>query len=271
MKRLTLVIACLALLSARPVAAQLVAPNEMGVAMGQVQLVVQDLDATKQFWTSLGGSPGKLANSSLEYAKFPGVLIFWRKGEPTGGSVGSVLNHLGFKVKDMSQSMARWKAAGLKTEPGQNAGQAYVTTPDGLVRIEILEDKSLSAPMAFDHIHFFVQEGAAGGPTIAELQAWYAKAFGATPTKRAQFEADVLPGVTIMFSKSDMPVVPTRGRGLDRIGFEIKDLEGFCKKATDNGLKLNGMCRTSPTGIWVGGLTDPVGTTIELNEGLAAL
>jgi uncharacterized glyoxalase superfamily protein PhnB len=182
-----------------------------------------------------------------------------------------VLNHLGFKVKNLSESIARWKAAGLKTEPGQSNSQAYVTTQDNLVRIEILEDKSLSVPIIFDHIHFWVQEGAAGSPTIAELQEWYAKAFGAMPTKRAQFEANLLPGVTIMFSKSDTPVAPTRGRGLDRIGFEIKDLEGFCKKATDNGIKLTGMCRKSQTGIWVGGLTDPVGTTIELNEGLAGL
>jgi hypothetical protein len=95
--------------------------------------------------------------------------------------------------------------------------------------------------------------------------------FGAKPAKRGQFEADGLPGVTLLFAKSDAATAPTRGRALDRIGFEIKDLEGFCKRATDSGVKLEGTCRKSPTGIWVGALTDPGGTRIELNEGLSGL
>ena len=71
-----------------------------------------------------------------EAFKFPGVLILVRKGDPTGGSVGSIVNHIGFYVANIQQSLDKWKAAGLKTESGQRAGQAYVTSPDGLVRIE---------------------------------------------------------------------------------------------------------------------------------------
>jgi len=263
----------LALLVPLPfVRAQLAAPNDAGVTMGQVQLVVQDVEATKQFWATLGGVPGKLANSTFEYSEFPGVLIFWRKGEPSGGSVGSVVDHLGFYVANLEASLAKWKGAGLKTELGQRAGQAYVTTPDGLVRIEILENASLKVPIAFDHIHFYVAEAGAGGASSeSDMQAWYAKVFGAKPAKRGQFEADGLPGVTLLFAKSDTPTVPTKGRALDRIGFEIKDLEAFCKKAEANGVKFNTPYRKSPTGLGVAALTDPWGTSIELNEGLSSL
>src|ERR1700680_1488033 len=168
--------------------AQLAAPNETVVTMGHVHLVMQDLEAGKTFWLAMGATPSKLGAN--EVMKFPGVLILLRKGEPSGGSVGSVVNHIGFYVPNVQESVTKWKAAGLKTEPGQRAGQAYVTTPDDQVRIEILENTSLTVPIAFDHIHFWVAES-----SVIEMQSWYVKMFGATPFKRGQFAAANIPGV----------------------------------------------------------------------------
>src|SRR5216684_5400198 len=116
--------------------AQLAAPNETGVTMGHVHLVMQDVEAGKKFWLAMGATPTKLGAN--DFMKFPGVLILLRKGEPSGGSVGSVVNHVGFMVPNIQESVAKWKAAGLKTEPGNSARQAYVFSPDDLVRIEIL-------------------------------------------------------------------------------------------------------------------------------------
>jgi catechol 2,3-dioxygenase-like lactoylglutathione lyase family enzyme len=245
--------------------AQLAAPNETGVTMGHVHLVVQDVEAGKKFWLAMGATPTKLGAN--EVMKFPGVLILLRKGDPSGGSVGSVVNHIGFYVPNVQESVAKWKAAGLKTEPGQRAGQAYVTTPDDLVRIEILENTSLTVPIAFDHIHFWVTE-----PSVVEMQSWYAKMFGAVPFKRGQFAAANVPGVALLIAKSDTATVPTKGRGLDHIGFEIKDLEAFCKKAEANGVKFDTPFTKRPDlGISLAFLTDPWGTYIELNEGLNRL
>ncbi len=242
--------------------AQLAAPNETGVTMGHVHLFMQDLEAGKKFWLAMGATPTKLG--SLEVMKFPGVLIVLGKGEPSGGSVGSVVNHIGFYVPDVQESVTKWKTAGLKTEPGQRAGQAYVTTPDDLVRIEILEKKSLPVPIAFDHIHFWVTE-----PSVLEMQSWYAKVFGATPFQRGQFAAANLPGAALLIAKSDTATLPTKGRGLDHIGFEIKDLETFCKKAEASGVKFDKPFTKLPQlGISLAFLTDPWGTYIELNEGL---
>ncbi len=63
--------------------------------------------------------------------------------------------------------------------------------------------------------------------------------------------------------------MPTKGRGLDHIGFEIKDLEAFCKKAEASGVKFDMPYTKRPDlGISLAFLTDPWGTYIELNEGL---
>jgi catechol 2,3-dioxygenase-like lactoylglutathione lyase family enzyme len=245
--------------------AQLAAPNSTGVSMGHVHLVVQDMEAAKTFWTAMGGVHIQLGAN--EVYKFPGVLIFFRKGDQALPSVGSVVGHFGFHVPDTNAAMARWKAAGLKTEAGQNPGQGFVWTPDNLTRIEILEDKTQTVPIAFHHVHFYVADPS--GTAIKEMQSWYAKMFGAIPGKRGAFDAADVPGVNLTFTKSDTPTVGTKGRMVDHIGFEIKDLEAFCKKAEANGVKFDRpYSKNADLGIAIAFMTDPWGTYIELNEGL---
>ena len=252
--------------------AQLADPGSVGVAMGHVHLAVQDVDATKKFWLKLGGTPIKLGAN--EGVKYPGVLILIRKAmDPPAGTVGSVVNHIGFLVPNVAETRAKWQAAGLMMEPPNpaNAKQIYVHTPDDLVRIEILEDAMQTVPIKFHHVHFFVTD-AGGKDSVLAMQAWYAKTFGAKPGKRGQFEAADLPGVNLTFAKSDTPTVGTKGRALDHIGFEIKDLQAFCKKAEAAGIKLDMPYTPRPDlGIALAFITDPWGTYIELNEGLNKL
>src|SRR5579864_6034963 len=96
MKKLILILGLAMLIPARASWAQVAAPNDAGVSMGHVHFVVQDLDAGKQFWTAMGGVPGKLGANDVY--KFPGVLILLRKGDATAASVGSVVGHIGFHV-----------------------------------------------------------------------------------------------------------------------------------------------------------------------------
>src|SRR5262249_25790211 len=99
------------LLVASRVGAQLPGPNETGVSMGHLHLTARDPEAQRKFWVEvMGAAPVKLG--SMEVMKFPGVLVMFRKGEPSGGTKGSVINHLGFKVKDMKAAVERMKAAG---------------------------------------------------------------------------------------------------------------------------------------------------------------
>jgi catechol 2,3-dioxygenase-like lactoylglutathione lyase family enzyme len=270
---LALSLAVLAIWPATTAQAQLADPGTVGVAMGHVHLAVQDIEATKKFWIAVGGAPaGKLGAN--EVVKFPGVLILIRKAmDPTAGTVGSVVNHIGFLVPNVAETRAKWQAAGLMMEPPNpaNPKQIYVHTPDDLVRIEILEDAMQTVPIKFHHVHFFVTDSG-GTNSVLAMQAWYAKTFGAKPGKRGQFDAADLPGVNLTFAKSDTPTVATKGRELDHIGFEIKNLQAFCKKAEAAGIKFDMPYTPRPDlGIALAFITDPWGTYIELNEGLNKL
>ncbi|MBI4890889.1 MAG: VOC family protein, partial [Acidobacteria bacterium] len=138
---------------------------------------------------------------------------------------------------------------------------AFLVGPDG-VRVELIEDKTLATVSAHHHVHFY--DGA-----VDETKAWYVKMFGAVPGKRGSFEAADLPGVNLTFAKSEKPVVGTKGRALDHVGFEVTDLPGFVKKLEAAGVKLDvPLRRVEALGISLVFLTDPWGTYIELTEGL---
>ncbi len=273
MRKLIWILGLVAILPGTAARAQLADPGSVGVAMGHVHFAVQDMDAAKKFWIAVGGKPASKLGAN-EVVKFPGVLILIRKAmDPTAGTVGSTVNHIGFLVPNVAEARAKWMAAGLTMEPPNpaNAKQIYLHSPDDLVRVEILEDAMQTVPIKFHHVHFFVAD-AGGTNSVLAIQAWYAKTFGAKPGKRGQFEAADLPGVNLTFAKSDTPTVGTKGRELDHIGFEIKGLEAFCKKAEAAGIKLDMPYTPRPDlGIALAFVTDPWGTYIELNEGLSKL
>lgn len=230
--------------------------------MGHLHLNVRDPAAHRAFWTTLGGTPVKLG--SMDVMRFPDVLVIFNKGEPTGGTEGSIIGHVGFRVKDLHASLEKWKAAGLKTLPGASSHQAYVIAPDE-IRIEMTEDPTLEVPIANHHIHFYTA-------SVADTKSWYVKTFGARPGKRGPFEAADLPGVNLTFSQADSATMGTKGRALDHIGFEVKDLESFCKKLEAAGVKFDMPYRKIPAlGISIAFFTDPWGTYIEVTEGLNRL
>ena len=73
--------------------------------------------------------------------------------------------------------------------------------------------------------------------------------------------------MNLTFSKADGPAVTTRGRILDHIGFDVQNLEAFCKKLEAAGIKLDRpLTRNPQTGGALAFIYDPWGTYIELNE-----
>jgi len=76
--------------------------------------------------------------------------------------------------------------------------------------------------------------------------------------------------VNLSFSQGKTALAPTKGRSLDHIGFDVKDLEAFVKKLDAQGTKLDEPIHTAPNGTTkVAYLTDPWGTRIELTQNLA--
>ena len=102
------------------------------------------------------------------------------------------------------------------------------------------------------------------------MQAWYVKTFGAAAGTRAQFQTADLPGIDLTFSASPTVPVTTKGRALNSVGFEVKDLAGFLVKLQAAGVKIERPYAKIPkSSVGVAYFTDPWGTYIELTEGLA--
>src|SRR5947208_7321463 len=237
MKKQLLLTLTFVVIVATPAFAQLAPPNSSGVEAGHIHLNANDVEVQKKFWTDVGG---KIVNrEKLVMVQFPGIYVLLRKQDYNGGSVGSTINHFGFYVKDFDNAVARWKAAGLKWEPVNNptVGQGFLTGPDN-VRVEIYENKSISTPMQMHHIHLWVTD-----PLAA--QKWYVENFGATAGKRAQFDTANVPGTEITFNKVDMAQVPTKGRSVDHMGFEVRNIDTFVAKLQGAGIKTDGPIRNS--------------------------
>jgi catechol 2,3-dioxygenase-like lactoylglutathione lyase family enzyme len=253
----------LAIVAVAPLFGQL-APvkGNRGVTMGHLHLIVRDVDAQRKFWMDFGGKPVK--NGMLDMIEFPGVYILLRKGEPTGGSVGSMVNHVGFDAQNSAEMAAKWQAAGIKLEKGRAAGQYYINTDDGL-RIEILEDKTISTPLQFHHIHFNFTADA-----VPQAQAWYARMFDADPGMRGRYKSGDIAGANLTFADVKEAPAPTKGRTLDHIGFDVPDLDLTYRKMMLQGATFDEAPRVVNDGkTKVAFLTDPWGTRIELTQGLA--
>ena len=255
--------------------AQLRAPNEAGVAMGQWYTIVRNVEATKKFWVLFGGMPVKIGGS--EAMKFPGVFIFMTQGEPSGGSVGSSVNHVGFGALNVRNLVSKLQEGGVtkiqvNKSPLNGQDVAHLDSPDGL-EIEITEEAGVDpyprlppgTLLESNHIHFGVPREAREA-----MQAWYVKVFGAKPRTLGQELTGAVPGVGFMrYGFTQKEYLPTKGRALDHLGFEVKNLAAFCKKLEANGVKLDQpYSKSRHKGFASAELTDPWGTSIELTEGL---
>ena len=243
--------------------AQLPAPNAAGVSAGHDIMIVKDLEGANRFWNALGGEPAQLAQ--LKLTKLPGVLYLMRMGDNKGGTEGSSVEYVGYKVKSLKDTLAKMDAAGFKPMPGATATRAFLSTPDA-IKVRLIEDRKLATPVASDMIQMDV-------PDVKEAQAWYEKWFGAKLVKEGKETYADIPGHRILFAEAKSPVAGTRGRAFDRIGLEVKNLEEFCKKLDGAGIKLDGKGynKAKNMDLAVCLITDPFGTYIEMSEGLAAV
>jgi catechol 2,3-dioxygenase-like lactoylglutathione lyase family enzyme len=175
------------------------------------------------------------------------------------------MDHFGFRVRDIERVLERWRAAGLEVQAeftgAEGFPNAYLLAPDG-VRFELQEDPTLPVEAAANHIHFW-------SPQYEELMAWYADVFGAVVRQRGTIRttADV-PGINLSFANCPRGCVPTVGRAIDHVGFELDDLEAFAAQLQARGIEFQVPPRyIESIGLTIAFLTDPAGVRIELTEG----
>ncbi|MDA0207717.1 MAG: VOC family protein [Acidobacteria bacterium] len=269
MKRLPLVL--LAMVIIAPVGAQLVPPNELGLAMGHVHLNVSDVELHRQIWINhFDAVP--LEHEGLTGVKIPGMILLFRQQEPTGPSQETVLDHFGLKVRSRAEIVDRWRAAGMEV-PFEFTGaagfpNAYLQAPDGL-RIELQQDIEQPELAIAHHLHYMK-------PDHLTVRQWYIDTFSAVASTRGRIQTADIPGMNLSFNpprqRGPDPVptrVGTRGRTIDHIGFEVSNLEAFCKQLEAKGIVFDRPYRENPDiGVATAFFTDPFGVYVELTEGL---
>jgi catechol 2,3-dioxygenase-like lactoylglutathione lyase family enzyme len=263
--------------------AQILVAGEGPVVYGHHHLNTTNMAAQKKFYVdTLGGTLITFGENKQEIVKFPNVLIFFRPMQaPTGGSIGTTVNHIGFSVPDLKPIVARLKAAGFRMITSESVAAGVKVTDDIAAnspttnvafalgpedtKVEFVEVKTQTVPIQLHHIHFFSQQN-------QDMRAWYEKTFGAAEIAAnpgAAFVSARLPGVTLNFTPSPTPTLGTTGRAIDHIGFEIRNLDAFVKKLEADGITIDRPYTKVPAlGIAVAFIKDPWGTNIEMTEGL---
>jgi catechol 2,3-dioxygenase-like lactoylglutathione lyase family enzyme len=274
--------------AARPGFAQLVSHPDAPIRIGHYHLNVTSIEAHKKFWADkLGGKAIKFGD--IDVIEFPDAFIFLHVQKPTGPTRGTAFDHIGFAVPNVPSMAMKLAGAGYQETTGREPkpGEAppaasgtstvygrfeYFLGPDG-AKIELVtSDQKDPAPIVAHHIHFINKQ-------YVEMQQWYMKAFNAS-LRSGQTDFFIgadLPGVGYSLNffrwEGDQSIThaPTAGRVVDHVGFEVKNLEAFCKELEAKGLKLTrnySKRDAAMNNVATAMITDPWGVSIELTEGL---
>ena len=253
------------------------------IRVGHYHLNVTSIDEHKKFWVdTLGGTAVKIG--STEAVRFGDVFLLLRQQKPTGPTRGTTFDHIGLAVPNVPEfakmivSRGYGRTVGRETAagPAANAGPSpvygafeYLVGPDG-VKIELVTNKEPNAPpIVHHHVHFINTQ-------FVEMGRWYMKALNATERPGATnffFGAD-LPGIGYMLNffnwEPKETLVGTRGRAVDHVGFEVRNLKEFLGTLPAKDITLTAPLARDPAlgDVTSATMTDPWGTVIELTEGL---
>lgn len=228
--------------------AQPVERNAAGLAFLHIHLIVRNTDAQRSFWVALMGETPPAGGRGLRVG---GASVSIQQGESNGGSDGTAIDHLGFRVKNLKETLARLGAAGGKVLSA-TPNATFVTAPEG-VKVELIEDASLTSPVVQDHIHLAFR-------SAAEAQPWYAKTLGAVPNPAGQ--GWVIPGVVLRVAEGKT-AAPVKGRALDHIAFDVANLNDFCKRLAGLGITPEPITKVGNGARGYTYITDPWGVYIE--------
>jgi catechol 2,3-dioxygenase-like lactoylglutathione lyase family enzyme len=234
------------------------AGNATGVATGHIHLSVPDVAKHRAIWLDFGAS--EASSGRLQLLGFPGIYFLLTEREPTGPSAGSTANHIGFLVRDFDAYMQKLAAHGA-TIAVENEGIVLADLPDGF-RIEFRQDANIAHPIEFHHMHLMAADPEA-------IRDWYVDLFGAESSSRMNLPSALVPGGRVDFLPSDEAPAGTQGRAIDHIGFEVDDMDAFAARVRAKGIKFDREpAEIEAIGLKIAFLTDPIGTYIEITEGL---
>jgi len=267
------------LLATPALAQQLATFNDDGLTYGHVHLNVSDMELHKRIWVEhFGGrvvekGRNQEGNPILTAVVLNNMLVALSPRDPTMPSSETVMDHFGFKVRNIARFLDKWKADGF-TVSTQAAGfdeetfigsegqiNAYIDMPGG-ARVELQEDQGLQVEIAGYHIHYRTEGH-------EELLQWYTDVFNLEVRPRGRIGTTTnVPGMNLSFGGSNTPRASTQGTAIDHVGFEIDDLEAFCQRLEAMGIEFQVPYREVPAiDLNIAYIVDPNGVRIELTEG----
>ena len=195
-------------------------------------------------------------------------ILFYTDGvNPTGPSVGSGVDHIGFSFLDLDSKMSMWKAAGVRVvedvrEVDGLFKLAFLEDPWG-TKIEVVEDHEWPG---FHHIHLRSDDP---GATLD----WYEDLFGG---ETDQLKGR-LPGLRynsglwlLVGQQRNGSLAATAGRSVDHLGWAVDDLDDYIAMLVTKGIELDSGPRelTNAAGqeLKIAFVVSPEGVRIELVE-----
>lgn len=207
-----------------------------------VHLAAPDpVQAVEWYRKNLAGQPTAEGTDRL---MFGGTRVIFQRTEKPTPSAGSVIDHIGFSVKDVDATMKAMEADGAKIEgparevPGL-VKVGFVVDPFG-TRLEIVQDP---AKLGLHHIHL-------RGPDPNATIAWYVDKFGGTVGKLKNIlEGIDYGGIWVVAVKGD--ATPSAGHAIDHIGFRPQNVDNAVAALKAKNVKVTTEPRplTLPSGV----------------------
>ena len=188
-------------------------------------------------------------------------IIFFER-EPTGPSVGSGVDHIGFSFEDLEAKMTSFETAGITVLEPVHEGAlykiAYIEDPWG-TKIAVVEDHEW---LGFHHIHL-------RSPDPAVTLSWYADIFGGTrDSLKGRISGLRYGTVWLLAAPHEGELAPTEGRAFDHLGWQFPDLQAEAENIKRKGVEFDIEVRpfTNPLGeeMLISFVTGPDGVRIEI-------
>ncbi|MXW02849.1 MAG: VOC family protein [Holophagales bacterium] len=249
------------------------APAVVAEEFDHVHLVAPDTMAAAKWYNELFG--GRLGKSGPFDSVFYGNdILKVREGEPTSGSGGTSLDHIGFSVADVAATLEACEAAGGKVVGAARHVEAagftfgFCEDPWG-TRIEVIDDMDHGGAPGLHHVHVFSNDA-------VSTAAWYAKQFGG---EVVAFKG-LAPLHSILYDNGGdetwliVNQVPgertgTDGTVVDHIGWHTTEYDSWLERLRGDGVKFVVEPMVLDAGHRIAYVEGPDGTKIELVENLA--
>lgn len=223
-------------------------------------------DAVNWYVKHFGGAAGRFNRGDADRVQYPvdrvfydDISIIFFEREPTGGSVGTGVDHIGFSMTNVEEVTAAAVADGA-TQIGdfvEFSGMqiSFIEDPWG-TKIEIIDDPDTRG---IHHIHL-------SSPDPEATLAWYQEIFGGEIVQwKAALPAINYSDVWLIVARANGDVAPTQGRAMDHLGWAAENLDDFGEVLANNSVEFTMEPRPF-RGIRISFVEGPDGVRIEVVE-----